>query len=61
MHVDHIKPRSKYPALELVLSNLQVLCEDCNLGKLAHDETDWRPLEAEVLPDGAAEHMRSLN
>jgi len=33
MHVDHIKPRSKFPALELVFSNLQLLCEDCNLGK----------------------------
>ena len=33
MHVDHIKPRSKFPALELEFSNLQVLCEDCNLGK----------------------------
>ena len=33
LHVDHIKPRSKYPALELTQSNLQVLCEDCNIGK----------------------------
>ena len=33
LHVDHIKPRSKYPALELEIENLQVLCEDCNLGK----------------------------
>lgn len=43
LHVDHIKPRSKYPELELQLSNLQVLCADCNLGKRAWDETDWRP------------------
>lgn len=42
LHVDHIKPRSKYPGLALALSNLQVLCEDCNLGKSAWDETDWR-------------------
>jgi len=42
MHVDHVKPRSKYPSLELELSNLQILCEDCNLGKLNLDETDWR-------------------
>lgn len=42
LHVDHIKPRSKYPALELQLSNLQVLCGDCNLGKSNKDETDWR-------------------
>lgn len=33
LHVDHIKPRSKYPALELDINNLQILCEDCNLGK----------------------------
>lgn len=33
IHVDHIKPRSKFPSLELSLDNLQILCEDCNLGK----------------------------
>lgn len=33
LEVDHIKPRSKFPHLELVKSNLQVLCKDCNLGK----------------------------
>ena len=43
LHVDHIKPRSKFPHLELEITNLQVLCEDCNLGKSAHDDTDWRP------------------
>jgi len=42
LHVDHIKPRSKYPQLALDLSNLQVLCQDCDLGKSNHDETDWR-------------------
>lgn len=42
MHVDHIKPRSKYPELELDPNNLQVLCEDCNYGKGNLDETDWR-------------------
>lgn len=42
LHVDHIKPRSKFPELELELNNLQVLCADCNLGKRAWDETDWR-------------------
>jgi 5-methylcytosine-specific restriction endonuclease McrA len=31
--VDHIKPRSKYPGLALVLSNLQVLCRRCNSSK----------------------------
>lgn len=33
MHVDHIKPRSKFPHLELDVNNLQLLCEDCNIGK----------------------------
>lgn len=42
LHVDHIKPRSKYQKLELDIKNLQVLCDDCNLGKGARDETDWR-------------------
>ncbi|WP_199231848.1 MULTISPECIES: HNH endonuclease signature motif containing protein [unclassified Azospirillum] len=42
MHVDHIKPRSRYPHLELELSNLQVLCGDCNLGKSNKDKTDFR-------------------
>lgn len=41
-HVDHIKPRLKYPHLALEKSNLQVLCENCNMGKGAWDETDWR-------------------
>lgn len=42
LHVDHIRPRSKYPELALEFANLQVLCPDCNLGKSAWDETDWR-------------------
>lgn len=42
MHVDHIKPRSKFPELQWDIDNLQVLCEKCNLGKGAWDCTDWR-------------------
>lgn len=42
IHVDHVKPRYTHPHLELEITNLQVLCEDCNLGKGAWDETDWR-------------------
>ena len=45
--VDHIKPRRRYPALELDLENLQVLCDDCNRGKSYDDETDFRPRVAE--------------
>lgn len=43
IHVDHIKPRLHFPELELSFENLQVLCRECNLGKRAHDDTDWRP------------------
>lgn len=42
LHVDHIKPRSKSPHLQLCRDNLQVLCRDCNLGKSNRDDTDWR-------------------
>lgn len=49
LHVDHILPRSKFPKLELEPTNLQILCEDCNLGKSNKDQTDWRK------PKGPAE------
>lgn len=42
--VDHIKPRSKYPELELVISNTQVLCNDCNMGKSNIFEDDFRKI-----------------
>lgn len=42
LHVDHIKPRSKFPELALELDNLQILCADCNLGKSNKFATDWR-------------------
>lgn len=42
LHVDHVKPRSKFPHLALSLKNLQILCEDCNLGKSNKFSTDWR-------------------
>lgn len=42
LHVDHIKSKSLYPALEFDLDNLQILCSLCNLGKANIDETDWR-------------------
>lgn len=45
VHVDHIKPRSKFPQLSLEISNLQLLCEDCNIGKSNRYQTDWRPVE----------------
>lgn len=42
LHVDHIFPRSTHWKIALNKGNLQVLCEDCNLGKSNNDCTDWR-------------------
>jgi len=42
LHVDHIKPRSRFPELQFDLDNLQILCQDCNLGKSNYDDTDFR-------------------
>jgi 5-methylcytosine-specific restriction endonuclease McrA len=42
IHVDHIKPRVKFPELELDINNLQVLCSECNIGKSYKDDSDWR-------------------
>lgn len=42
IHVDHIKPKSKYPELAFELNNLQILCRECNLGKSNKYEDDWR-------------------
>ncbi|MCH9024334.1 MAG: HNH endonuclease [candidate division Zixibacteria bacterium] len=60
IHVDHIKPRSKYPYLALDFKNLQLLCEDCNLGKSNIDETDWRPALDEKEQIDAALDMEQL-
>jgi len=46
LHVDHIKPRSLYPELSLQLKNLQILCEDCNIGKSNLDDFDFRSAQA---------------
>lgn len=42
LHVDHIKPRATHPELCLDITNLQILCEDCNIGKGAKYEIDFR-------------------
>lgn len=43
IQVDHIKPRSKYPELELSFNNMQVLCILCNKEKSNKNEMDYRP------------------
>ncbi len=42
LHVDHIKARHLFPALEFNLDNLQVLCSTCHNSKGIADLTDWR-------------------
>ena len=43
IHVDHIKPISKFPERALDFTNLQILCEACNKGKSYKFDNDWRP------------------
>lgn len=43
--VDHIKPRSKFPASALDVGNLQVLCNDCNMGKSNIHVDDFRGVD----------------
>ena len=56
MHVDHIKPRSKYPDLALELSNLQVLCDLCNTAKSNIDQTDW----SAVAPNESGDYFEYM-
>jgi len=49
-HVDHIYPRSTHPELALDPANLQVLCDDCNIGKGTAYTTNWRGGEEPSLP-----------
>ena len=57
--VDHIKPLSKFWHLRLDRTNLQVLCDECNQGKGAWDQTDFRKPEAPdewVIEDDEISH-----
>lgn len=42
MHVDHIKARSLYPHLALEITNLQIMCGECNVSKSNKDKIKWR-------------------
>ena len=48
--VDHIKPIRFHWDLRCDQNNLQVLCNDCNMGKSYQDQTDWRVPESKTLP-----------
>jgi len=41
LNIDHVKPRHKYPSLELDIYNCQILCRECNLEKFT-DTADYR-------------------
>ena len=46
MHVDHSEPLSKNWDRRLDPTNVQIMCDDCNLGKGNRDQIDWRaPVE----------------
>lgn len=61
IQVDHIKPRFKYPELALDITNLQVLCYDCNKGKGSWDETDFRTKGQKSWIEEAVVDMERLN
>jgi len=44
LHGDHIIPKSQRPDIALYFSNIQVLCEDCNMGKSYYYTTDHRSI-----------------
>lgn len=45
LHVDHIKPKSKYPHLAFKVYNLQLLCKKCNFEKGNKNCDDYRALK----------------
>jgi 5-methylcytosine-specific restriction endonuclease McrA len=54
-HVDHIKPRKRFPSLALDVGNLQVLCSRCNKNKGNQNCTDYRAQTGRLvaLPEGS--------
>lgn len=57
--VDHIKPLGKFWELRLSLSNLQVLCDDCNRGKGDWLHADFRSAE-ELMDDPLMAEFREI-
>ena len=51
--VDHIRPLRHHWNLRTDVNNLQVLCNSCNWGKGARDQTDWRPDKIVIWDDDA--------
>jgi 5-methylcytosine-specific restriction endonuclease McrA len=53
--VDHVKSVKRYPELRLNSSDLQVLCNECNLGKGSQFADDWRAGEGEQIERHSAD------
>ncbi|WP_334027753.1 HNH endonuclease [Alteromonas sp. P256] len=51
IEVDHVYPRSKFPALEYELANLQILCNLCNAGKSNILIKDFRSQDEKIALD----------
>lgn len=49
LHVDHIKPRSKFPEFALHITNVQILCYKCNSAKSNTEYTDYRTNNQRIL------------
>lgn len=47
LNVDHVMPRKYYPQFALSLSNLQILCVDCNVGKGNDFMIHWKSLKTD--------------
>lgn len=59
--VDHVRPIAKYWERRLDPTNLQILCDECNMGKGSRLETDFRPVtteEIEPISDEISEEVR---
>ena len=57
--IDHILPISKHPKLKYDISNLQVLCFQCNQNK-DNFEIDYRRMLIEILPE-VRQRMKNYN
>jgi len=59
LHVDHIKPKSRYPELAYRFDNLQVLCKACNQRRSNINCNDWR--EKYEQEEYELKHLAELN
>ncbi|OUS00279.1 hypothetical protein A9Q84_00065 [Halobacteriovorax marinus] len=63
LEVDHILPKSIYPKLAFDISNLQILCCNCNSDKSNTDYTDYRNEEQKVKSESLTSNawIKELN